>query len=62
MRNLSRNNFKVAGIYLIENIKNNKIYIGGTKNMYSRVVSHNSSLRRNRHGNYRLQKFLVRKG
>lgn len=43
-------------IYLIINKQNNKIYIGSSVNFTKRKCSHLSSLRRNVHYNYKLQK------
>lgn len=44
-----------SGIYCIINIKNNKKYIGSSKNIYQRLSSHRSYLRSNSHGNRKLQ-------
>lgn len=44
------------GIYKITNIKNGKFYIGSASNIRYRWTAHKSSLRRNLHGNFRLQR------
>lgn len=38
-----------SGIYCIENLVNSKKYVGGSKNLSSRIKSHFSSLKRNKH-------------
>jgi group I intron endonuclease len=47
---------KTVGIYCIINTKNNKIYIGSTKNILKRLNTHFNSLKKNKHRNYYLQK------
>lgn len=47
---------KQSGIYCIENTKNNKIYIGSSKNLYNRLSAHKCALNKNRHQNIKLQK------
>lgn len=50
-------NFKnKSGIYCICNIKNNKRYIGSSKNIWQRLQCHRSYLRKNTHFNDHLQK------
>lgn len=44
----------VSGIYKIQNIRNNKVYIGSTVNLLSRYRSHLYGLRYERHGNTHL--------
>lgn len=46
---------KICCVYKIINIKNNKIYIGSTKNYNKRLTSHKSLLVRNKHSNLHLQ-------
>ncbi len=46
---------KVIGVYKIENILNGKIYIGGSNNLKSRVLTHKTRLRENTHHNKHLQ-------
>lgn len=46
---------KKSGIYLIKNNKNNKIYIGGTKNLHKRGMVHKYYLKKNTHPNKLLQ-------
>lgn len=45
-----------CGIYQIRNIVNNKIYIGSTKDLYTRKRSHFYDLDKNKHRNSHLQK------
>lgn len=45
-----------SGIYLIENVKNGKIYIGCSKNIVSRKSGHFRDLKNNRHHNPILQR------
>lgn len=47
---------KTCGIYKIENIINNKIYIGQSKNIFSRISQHRYDLNNKIHGNKHLQK------
>lgn len=46
---------KYSGIYCIENKINYKIYIGSSKNIYSRLLKHFALLRHNKHENAHLQ-------
>ena len=46
---------KDSGIYMIKNIKNNKVYIGSSIHVYKRRRSHYSKLRKNEHYNRYLQ-------
>lgn len=46
----------ISGIYSIINIRNNKIYVGSTKNIEMRKYSHFNTLRRNVHVNKYLQR------
>lgn len=48
-------NYKVCGIYKITNIKNNKIYIGSSKNILQRWRNHIKELESNKHKNIYLQ-------
>lgn len=45
-----------CGIYKIKNIRNNKIYIGKSKDINHRISDHKSSLRKNSHRNKYLQR------
>lgn len=44
-----------SGIYKIENVVNNKIYIGRSKNIDRRIKQHKTELRQQKHGNRYLQ-------
>ena len=44
-----------AGIYIIENLINNKIYVGSSINLKRRKYFHFNYLRNNKHGNKHLQ-------
>lgn len=46
---------KICGIYCIENIANNKMYIGLSTNIYSRWRKHKRMLNKNEHPNEHLQ-------
>lgn len=46
---------KIAGIYIITNILDNKKYVGSSKNIKKRWDGHKNSLRRNSHRNRHLQ-------
>lgn len=46
---------KITGIYKIENISNNKIYVGQSSDIKSRWTHHKSDLNNNRHHNNHLQ-------
>ena len=46
---------KYSGIYCIENVINHKIYVGSSKNIYSRLLKHFALLRHNKHENAHLQ-------
>jgi group I intron endonuclease len=45
----------VSGVYIIQNLVNNKVYIGASKNLYDRLCMHKVQLRANRHHNDHLQ-------
>lgn len=47
---------KISGIYKIENLVNNKVYIGSSKNIYKRWADHKNSLRNNKHHSIHLQR------
>jgi len=44
-----------SGVYIIQNLVNNKVYIGASKNLYDRLCMHKVQLRGNRHHNAHLQ-------
>ena len=44
------------GVYKIENIKNHKVYIGSSKNIYNRWKQHLSQLKANTHHSIKLQR------
>lgn len=46
---------KFSGVYVIENLKNNKRYIGSSNSIYNRVHKHQSLLNHNKHENSYLQ-------
>lgn len=45
----------ITGIYIIRNIKNDKVYIGSAKSILSRLSNHKYQLNRNKHFNKHLQ-------
>ena len=47
--------YTVCGVYKITNVKNDKIYIGSSKNILKRWKAHISELENNKHKNYYLQ-------
>lgn len=47
---------KVAGIYAIVNLVNNKQYIGSTENLRFRFNAHKRLLREQKHHSYKLQR------
>ena len=49
-------NERKSGIYCIENIQNNKKYIGQSINVHIRIKEHINKLRKNKHQNSHLQK------
>lgn len=51
-----------SGIYAILNIKNNKIYIGQSKNVKARINRHKSELKHNKHKNIYLQREINKYG
>lgn len=55
MLTLDLNLKKVSGIYSLQNIKNNKVYIGKSNNLYRRLAQHRADLRNNHHSNSYLQ-------
>jgi hypothetical protein len=46
----------ISGIYIIKNIKNNKVYIGQSKNIEKRFKQYRNSLKNKYCHNYKLQK------
>jgi len=52
----------MKGIYTITNIINNKIYIGSSNNISSRLIHHKQSLKNNKHNNPYLQKAFNKYG
>jgi group I intron endonuclease len=51
-----------SGIYLIKNNKDNKCYLGSSKNLKTRKNTHLSKLRNNKHCNIHLQRAFNRDG
>lgn len=62
MNNLPINDNNCSGIYKITNKINNKIYIGSSKNLYNRIASHISTLKKNKHCNIYLQNTVKKYG
>ena len=54
MKSITKN-LEVSGIYCIINLKNNKRYIGSSKNIRQRMWYHRAELRHNNHENPYLQ-------
>jgi len=50
------------GVYCIENIENNKKYIGSSKHVYKRRNSHFNELKRGKHKNIKLQRSYDKHG
>lgn len=46
---------KVSGVYVIRNLKNNRLYVGSSVNLKSRKAQHFTHLRNNKHSNSFLQ-------
>lgn len=46
---------KRAGVYSIKNLNTKKVYVGSSRNIAARILSHRRSLEKNIHHNYRLQ-------
>ena len=44
-----------SGVYIIQNLVNNKVYVGASKNLYDRLCMHKVRLRANKHHNAHLQ-------
>lgn len=51
-----------SGIYLIENVINNKKYVGQSLNVAYRISKHKCCLRKNTHENQYLQRSFVKYG
>lgn len=47
---------KICGVYCIENIANNKKYIGSSLNIFRRWGDHKTHLKHNKHHSYKLQR------
>lgn len=58
---MPRNKIK-SGVYKITCLKNNKIYIGSSKNISKRFSSHKNQLKNKKHHNYFLQKDWIKYG
>lgn len=52
---LSKETPEAAGVYMIRNATENKMYIGSAKNIKRRLISHESALRNNRHFIHEMQ-------
>jgi hypothetical protein len=46
----------LSGIYKIENLQNHKVYIGSSKNMYTRLYQHEKMLQKGIHHSIKLQR------
>lgn len=44
-----------GGVYILKNIRNNKVYIGGTRDLRARLATHRSLLLSNKHHSIELQ-------
>lgn len=53
---------KLAGIYCIENVINNKKYIGSSSTLYTRLHAHRTKLKSNNHQNNYLQNAINKDG
>lgn len=53
---------KKSGVYMILNTKNEKVYIGQTRDLYKRIVRHISDLNLNKHANVYLQNSWNKRG
>ena len=51
-----------AGIYMIKNIYNGKVYVGSTGDLYHRVINHKSALLKGNHNNGYLQRAVNKNG
>lgn len=52
---MTQESYNVSGIYKIECLQNNKVYIGQSHNIYVRWLVHKSKLKTNSHSNFLLQ-------
>lgn len=55
IRKLTRS-YRYAGVYMIKNQRNGKVYIGSSENIENRIAKHRSDLERGIHYNRELQK------
>ena len=55
-------NKKGSGIYFISNNIDKRIYIGSSKNIYTRYLNHIFCLKKNKHKNSHLQRFYNKYG
>lgn len=55
MKKIDKQLSNKCGIYCIINVKNQKRYVGSSKNLFGRLTKHFSILRHNKHENARLQ-------
>lgn len=54
--------FKCSGIYYLNNKFNNKLYIGSSKNIRTRIYNHKNKLKYNKHNNPYLQNVVNKYG
>ena len=62
MEKLYSRNKKVCGIYIIQNIKNLKVYVGYSSDLYTREIKHLGDLRKGIHTNTHLQNAWNKEG
>lgn len=51
-----------SGVYIIQNLTNGKIYVGASRNVYSRLIDHKVALRGNYHVNLHLLSAYIKYG
>lgn len=54
--------FKCSGIYYLKNKFNNKLYVGSSKNIRTRLYNHKNKLKHNKHNNPYLQNVVNKYG
>lgn len=56
LTNITPNKLKISGVYCINNETNGKMYIGSSKDVYSRLNGHRNALEKNKYYNKHLQR------